>query len=107
MKNFDFSSYATFVIWLGPSGHSLLIHLPIFNTLDPAFKLCPLTYSNTVFIILSFMRKEAHLIVVFFIPFKGDASVRVGVPNEEVAKRVLQMPAKFTTTRKVYTSFSS
>ena len=27
--------------------------------------------------------------------------------NEEVAKRILQMPAQFTTARRVYTSFSS
>ncbi|XP_044184740.1 uncharacterized protein LOC122964877 [Acropora millepora] len=37
----------------------------------------------------------------------GEASAKVGVPNEEVAKRILQMPAKFTTARRVYTSFSS
>ena len=61
------------------------------------------------------MRKEAHLIVLLYFSFhskcchltSGEASVKVGVPNEEVAKRILQMPTKFTTACRVYTSFSS
>ena len=39
--------------------NTTLIHHSIFNTLDAAFKLCPLTYSNTVFVILSFYGKRS------------------------------------------------
>lgn len=39
---------------------------PIFNTLDPAFKLCPLTYCNTVFVILSFYEKRSPFNSIIF-----------------------------------------